>query len=38
VLADAGADFSSALRDVARAVANPDPEKQAKRRRMFSKA
>jgi pilus assembly protein CpaE len=38
VLADAGADFSSALRDVAKAVANPDPDKQAKRRRLFAKA
>jgi len=38
VLADAGADFSTALRDVAKAVANPDPDKQTKRRRMFAKA
>jgi pilus assembly protein CpaE len=38
VLADSGADFSTALRDVAKAVANPDPDKQAKRRRLFAKA
>ena len=38
VVADAGADFSKALRDVAKAVANPEPEKQARRRRFFAKA
>jgi pilus assembly protein CpaE len=38
VIADAGADFSAALRDVAKAVANPEPDKQAKRRRFFAKA
>jgi pilus assembly protein CpaE len=38
VIADSGADFSSALREVAKQVANPDPEKQAKRRRLFAKA
>jgi pilus assembly protein CpaE len=38
VLADAGADFSVAMRDVAKAVANPEPERQAKRRRFFAKA
>jgi pilus assembly protein CpaE len=38
VLADAGADFSSALRELAKAVANPEPERQAKRRRFFAKA
>ena len=38
VLADPGADFSIAMRDVAKAVANPEPERQAKRRRFFAKA
>jgi pilus assembly protein CpaE len=38
VLGDAGADFSVALRNVAKAVANPDPERQSKRRRFFAKA
>jgi len=38
VLADGGSEFSVALRSVAKAVANPDPEKQAKRRRFFAKA
>jgi pilus assembly protein CpaE len=38
VLADAGADFSVAMRDVAKAVANPEPDRQAKRRRFFAKA
>ena len=39
VLADSGAEFSVAMRNVAKAVANPEPEKQAKRsRRFFAKA
>jgi len=38
VLADAGSDFSAAVRAVAKAVANPEPEKQTKRRRLFAKA
>src|SRR5437763_5195809 len=38
VLADSGADFSAALRDVAKAVANPAPDKQAKRRRPLAQA
>jgi pilus assembly protein CpaE len=38
VLADAGADFSVAMRDIAKSVANPQPETQAKRRRFFAKA
>jgi pilus assembly protein CpaE len=38
VMADAGSDFSVALRNVAKAVANPEPDKQAKRRRFFAKA
>ena len=37
VLADAGADFSLALRGVAKAVANPEPERHAKRRRLFAR-
>jgi pilus assembly protein CpaE len=38
VLGDSGSDFARALRDVAKAVANPEPEKQARRRRFFAKA
>src|SRR3954470_10687963 len=38
VLGDAGADFSVAMRDIAKSVANPQPETQAKRRRFFAKA
>ncbi|HEY2373705.1 MAG TPA: AAA family ATPase [Gaiellaceae bacterium] len=38
VLADSGSDFSSAIRSVAKAVANPEPDKNAKRRRLFAKA
>jgi len=38
VMADGGSDFSVALRSVAKAVANPEPDKQAKRRRFFAKA
>jgi pilus assembly protein CpaE len=38
VVADAGSDFSVSLRNVAKAVANPEPDKQAKRRRFFAKA
>jgi pilus assembly protein CpaE len=38
VLDDAGADFSGAARDVAKAMANPEPERHAKRRRFFAKA
>ena len=39
VLADSGSEFSVAMRNVAKAVANPEPEQQAKRgRRLFAKA
>jgi MinD-like ATPase involved in chromosome partitioning or flagellar assembly len=38
VLADGGSEFSVALRNVAKSVANPVPEQQAKRRRFFAKA
>ena len=38
VLGDSGSDFARALRDVAKHVANPEPEKQQKRRRFFAKA
>jgi pilus assembly protein CpaE len=38
VLADSGSDFARALREVAKHVANPEPEKQQKRRRFFAKA
>jgi pilus assembly protein CpaE len=38
VVSDAGADFARALRGAAKAVAHPEPEKQAKRRRFFAKA
>jgi pilus assembly protein CpaE len=38
VLSDSGSDFGRALRTVAKAVAHPEPEKQAKRRRFFARA
>jgi pilus assembly protein CpaE len=38
VLSDSGSDFARALRSVAKAVAHPEPEKQAKRRRFFARA
>jgi pilus assembly protein CpaE len=38
VSADSGADFSIAVRDLAKAVAHPEPERQSKRRRLFAKA
>jgi pilus assembly protein CpaE len=38
VLHDAGSDFSRDMREVAKAVATPEPERHAKRRRLFSKA
>ena len=38
VVADTGSDFARALREVAKSVANPEPERQQKRRRFFAKA
>jgi MinD-like ATPase involved in chromosome partitioning or flagellar assembly len=38
VLHDAGADFSVAMRNIAKIVANPEPDRQTKRRRFFAKA
>ena len=38
VVGDSGADFSKAIRDVAKIVANPEPEKTAKKRRFFARA
>jgi pilus assembly protein CpaE len=38
VLADTGADFARAMRDVAKAVANPLPDKQGRKRRLFARA
>jgi MinD-like ATPase involved in chromosome partitioning or flagellar assembly len=38
VIGDSGADFSKAVRDVAKAIANPEPEKAARKRRFFARA
>jgi pilus assembly protein CpaE len=38
VLADAGADFAQGVRKMAKAVANPQPEQVARKRRLFAKA
>ncbi len=38
VVGDGGADFSKAVRDVAKVVANPDPEKATRKRRFFARA
>jgi pilus assembly protein CpaE len=38
VLSDTGSEFARALRGVAKAVAHPEPERQAKRRRFFARA
>jgi pilus assembly protein CpaE len=38
VIDDSGSEFTKGLRDVAKAIAHPDPDRQAKKRRLFSKA
>jgi pilus assembly protein CpaE len=38
VVADGGSEFSVAMRNVAKSVAHPEPDKQGKRRRFFAKA
>src|SRR5215831_10738913 len=38
VMDDGGSEFTKGLRDVAKAIAHPEPDRQAKKRRLFSKA
>src|SRR3954467_12116645 len=38
VLGDAGADFSVAMKKMAKVVANPEPEQRSRKRRLFAKA
>jgi pilus assembly protein CpaE len=38
VLNDAGSEFTRGVRELAKAIANPRPEQQSKRRRLFTKA
>jgi len=38
VVDDSGSEFTKGLREVAKAIAHPEADRQAKKRRLFSKA